>query len=136
MLTKKYWISTFIVFLVVLSLSVSIVFALVSSDQLIYTRSAGGIWTAVKWVKIRLIVRKPELHYPALLWFLSSSVADVVITIALVINLVCHLCQPENPSQLIVCSLNDGQDMWQLMMPSPRLSEVRSTVPSNDVTAD
>lgn len=65
MFTKSNWIPALVMFLSVLSLS-------------------GGVWTAVKWVQIKLIVRKPELHYPALLWFLSSSVADVVITIALV----------------------------------------------------
>lgn len=37
---------------------------------------------------IKLFKRKPELHWPALMWFLSATIADVLITVTLVINLV------------------------------------------------
>ncbi|KAJ7473493.1 hypothetical protein FB451DRAFT_292990 [Mycena latifolia] len=48
---------------------------------------AGGLWTAVKVSIIKEFVHKPELHPSALLWFLSSCVADVLITISLVMTL-------------------------------------------------
>jgi len=67
-LTKNNWIAIFILLLSFVSLG-------------------GGIWTAVKIINIKLFLRKPELHTPALIWFLSSCVADIVITIALVLSL-------------------------------------------------
>ncbi|RDB17466.1 hypothetical protein Hypma_001629 [Hypsizygus marmoreus] len=48
---------------------------------------AGGIWTGVRIAVIKLFIRKPELHTPALMWFMSSCVADVLITASLVISL-------------------------------------------------
>ena len=48
----------------------------------------GGIWTACRLGIIKLFARKPELHTPALVWFLSSCVADVLITGSLVFYLV------------------------------------------------
>lgn len=51
--------------------------------------SAGGLWTTIKISIIKLFSRKPELHLSALVWFLSATVADVLITGTLVINLVC-----------------------------------------------
>lgn len=48
---------------------------------------AGGVWTTAKLGIIQLFSRKPELHTPALLWFLSASVADICITVALVVSL-------------------------------------------------
>ncbi|KAJ7117960.1 hypothetical protein C8R43DRAFT_1036515 [Mycena crocata] len=48
---------------------------------------AGGLWTAVKVGLIGKFARKPELHVSALLWFLASCVADVLITISLVMTL-------------------------------------------------
>ncbi|KAF4588806.1 hypothetical protein EYR40_010361 [Pleurotus pulmonarius] len=48
---------------------------------------AGGVWTTAKLGIIQLFSRKPELHTPALLWFLSASIADICITVALVISL-------------------------------------------------
>jgi len=67
-LTKNNWMAGFILFLAVVSLT-------------------GGIWTAVRVIQIKVFARKPELHTPALTWFLSSCVADIVITISLVISL-------------------------------------------------
>ncbi|KAL9710040.1 hypothetical protein Ac2012v2_007102 [Leucoagaricus gongylophorus] len=48
---------------------------------------AGGLWTTIKIIIIKLFSRKPELHLSALVWFLSATVADVLITGTLVINL-------------------------------------------------
>ncbi|KAJ6596343.1 hypothetical protein DFH09DRAFT_1134684 [Mycena vulgaris] len=48
---------------------------------------AGGIWTAVTVQIIRQFAKKPLLHNSALLWFLASCVADVLITISLVTTL-------------------------------------------------
>ncbi|KAF9445151.1 hypothetical protein P691DRAFT_710809 [Macrolepiota fuliginosa MF-IS2] len=48
---------------------------------------AGGIWTTIMITIIKLFKRKPELHWPALMWFLAATVADVLITGTLVINL-------------------------------------------------
>lgn len=47
----------------------------------------GGTWLSVTVVHVRRYSRKPELHWPALLWLLSSAIADVTITISLVFNL-------------------------------------------------
>ncbi|KJA15302.1 hypothetical protein HYPSUDRAFT_393214 [Hypholoma sublateritium FD-334 SS-4] len=51
------------------------------------TSLAGGAWTTGLLVKIKLFSRKPELHWPALVWFLSACVADVMITVVLVFTL-------------------------------------------------
>ncbi|KAF8629364.1 hypothetical protein AX17_005660 [Amanita inopinata Kibby_2008] len=48
---------------------------------------AGGIWTTVMIVLIKTFVRKPELHHPALVWFLASCVSDILITGVLVVSL-------------------------------------------------
>ncbi|KAJ7060519.1 hypothetical protein C8F01DRAFT_1142959 [Mycena amicta] len=48
---------------------------------------AGGLWTTAKVAIIREFAKKPLLHAPALLWFLSSAVADVLITVSLVLTL-------------------------------------------------
>lgn len=68
MLTRNDWIPALIVLLSIISL-------------------AGGIWTGILIIQVRLFVRKPELHTPALVWFLASCIADVVITVFLVISL-------------------------------------------------
>ncbi|PPQ89892.1 hypothetical protein CVT25_004814 [Psilocybe cyanescens] len=47
----------------------------------------GGTYTTVLLVKIKLFSRKPELHWPALVWLLSASVADILITTVLVLTL-------------------------------------------------
>ncbi|KAJ7059512.1 hypothetical protein C8F01DRAFT_1210532 [Mycena amicta] len=47
----------------------------------------GGIWTSAMVQILREFVKKPLLHNPALLWFLASCVADVLITVSLVITL-------------------------------------------------
>lgn len=49
---------------------------------------AGGLWTTIMIIIIKLFKRKAELHWPALMWFLSATVADVLITGTLVMNLV------------------------------------------------
>ncbi|KAH0586582.1 hypothetical protein H2248_007807 [Termitomyces sp. 'cryptogamus'] len=67
-LTKSPWISFIISF-----------FAIVSF--------AGGCWTGIKISVIKLFEKKPQLHTPALVWFLSACVADVLITASLVYNL-------------------------------------------------
>ncbi|CAK5266948.1 unnamed protein product [Mycena citricolor] len=48
---------------------------------------AGGLWTSVEIQILRLFAKKPLLHHPALVWFLTSCVADVLITVTLVITL-------------------------------------------------
>ncbi|KAJ7110728.1 hypothetical protein C8R43DRAFT_162622 [Mycena crocata] len=48
---------------------------------------AGGIWTATMVQILRQFAKKPLLHNSALLWFLASCVADVLITISLVLTL-------------------------------------------------
>jgi hypothetical protein len=48
---------------------------------------AGGIWTTYGVIHVRLFIRKPELHTPALIWFLTACAADVLITVVLVIAL-------------------------------------------------
>ncbi|KAJ7456340.1 hypothetical protein B0H11DRAFT_1662742, partial [Mycena galericulata] len=47
---------------------------------------AGGFYTAAHVSIIKLFARKPELHTGALVWFLASSAADVLITAALVLT--------------------------------------------------
>ncbi|KAG7088948.1 hypothetical protein E1B28_012893 [Marasmius oreades] len=47
----------------------------------------GGIWTGVMVGVVKTFARKPELHTPALVWFLTSCVADVIITATLVRSL-------------------------------------------------
>lgn len=46
------------------------------------------MWTAYDIVEIKLFSRKPELHTPALLWFLTACAADILITVVLVFALV------------------------------------------------
>ncbi|KAL0573854.1 hypothetical protein V5O48_008095 [Marasmius crinis-equi] len=48
---------------------------------------AGGIWTGIMVGVIKTFARKPELHTPALVWFLTSCVADILITTTLVRSL-------------------------------------------------
>ncbi|KAJ7078730.1 hypothetical protein B0H15DRAFT_1000913 [Mycena belliarum] len=48
---------------------------------------AGGIWTATMVQILRQFAKKPLLHNSALLWFLASCVADVLITVSLVLTL-------------------------------------------------
>ncbi|KAJ6489437.1 hypothetical protein DFH09DRAFT_1209194 [Mycena vulgaris] len=48
---------------------------------------AGGLWTAAKVGMIKEFIHKPELHDSALLWFLASCAADVLITVSLVMTL-------------------------------------------------
>ncbi|KAF9000864.1 hypothetical protein BDQ17DRAFT_1359107 [Cyathus striatus] len=48
---------------------------------------AGGVWTTAKIVIIKQFIRKPELHEPALLWFLAACISDIMITVVLVVTL-------------------------------------------------
>ncbi|KAJ6615219.1 hypothetical protein B0H10DRAFT_80678 [Mycena sp. CBHHK59/15] len=48
---------------------------------------AGGVWTGVMVQVLKQFAKKPLLHNSALLWFLASCVADVLITISLVLAL-------------------------------------------------
>ncbi|KAF8808497.1 hypothetical protein BYT27DRAFT_7189007 [Phlegmacium glaucopus] len=47
----------------------------------------GGIWTTVLLIHLKLFALKPKLHWPALMWFISAVIADVLITSVLVYNL-------------------------------------------------
>ncbi|KAE9401217.1 hypothetical protein BT96DRAFT_612723 [Gymnopus androsaceus JB14] len=64
-ITNTYWIP---IVIVVLSMA----------------STAGGFITGVKIAIIKLFIKKPELHWPALLWFLPSCAADLLITATLV----------------------------------------------------
>ncbi|KAF8068069.1 hypothetical protein FPV67DRAFT_1171021 [Lyophyllum atratum] len=68
MLTKSIWIPALIVIFGIVSL-------------------AGGIWTGIMVAVVRLFARKPELHNPALVWFLASCAGDILITGSLVFSL-------------------------------------------------
>jgi hypothetical protein len=48
---------------------------------LTFLHQAGGLWTTVKIVIVKLFSRKPEFVRSALVWFLAASVADVIITV-------------------------------------------------------
>ncbi|KAJ3743233.1 hypothetical protein DFH05DRAFT_1300540 [Lentinula detonsa] len=67
-ITQTYWISGIVVALALAS-------------------SVGGFVTGVKIAKLKLFADKPELHWSALLWFITACVADLVITATLVWNL-------------------------------------------------
>jgi len=51
------------------------------------TSTAGGFITGVKVAILKLFALKPELHWPALLWWLTSTAADLLITGTLVRSL-------------------------------------------------
>ncbi|KAL0958473.1 hypothetical protein HGRIS_000612 [Hohenbuehelia grisea] len=63
-ITQSYWAAVLVALLALVSLG-------------------GGVWTSVMIGIIKRFARKPELHTPALVWFLSACVADVIITISL-----------------------------------------------------
>ncbi|KAJ7700773.1 hypothetical protein B0H17DRAFT_1046602 [Mycena rosella] len=67
-LTKSYWVPAIIAILALASCT-------------------GGIWTAAMIKIVKTFANKPKLHNSALLWFLSSCVADILITISLVLSL-------------------------------------------------
>ena len=52
------------------------------------TAFGGGMWLSVTVTQIRKFSRKPELHWPAMLWLVASAIGDVVITVSLVWYLV------------------------------------------------
>ncbi|KAJ3784290.1 hypothetical protein GGU10DRAFT_358267 [Lentinula aff. detonsa] len=54
---------------------------------LAFTSATGGFITGIKIVILKLFIKKPELHWSALLWFLPSCVADILITVTLVRSL-------------------------------------------------
>ncbi|KAF8144686.1 hypothetical protein K438DRAFT_576400 [Mycena galopus ATCC 62051] len=64
-LTKSLWIPVVIAVLAVASFG-------------------GGVWTTTMIYIYKLFAKKPLLHHPALVWFLTSCVADVMITVVLV----------------------------------------------------
>lgn len=45
--------------------------------------SGGGIWLAIKVTIVQRFEKKPELHWAAMCWLLSSAIADLLITAAL-----------------------------------------------------
>ncbi|KAJ3991985.1 hypothetical protein F5050DRAFT_1035878 [Lentinula boryana] len=49
--------------------------------------TVGGVVTGVKIAILKLFIKKPELHWSALLWFIPSCVADLLITFTLVRSL-------------------------------------------------
>ncbi|KAG6889268.1 hypothetical protein C0995_002263 [Termitomyces sp. Mi166 len=51
------------------------------------SETAGGCWTGTMVAILKLFEKKPQLHDPALLWFLSACVADILITASLVYSL-------------------------------------------------
>jgi len=63
------------------------VLALVVRVKLSLIVVAGGFVTGVKVAILKLFIKKPELHWPALLWLLTSCVADLLITVTLVRSL-------------------------------------------------
>ena len=88
LLTKSKALALLITLLAVVSFG-GLLKSLVASGVLtIKLHAAGGIWTTERLVAIKVFARKPELHTPALVWFLSACIADVLITISLVFTLV------------------------------------------------
>ncbi|KAJ3968490.1 hypothetical protein EV361DRAFT_414475 [Lentinula raphanica] len=51
------------------------------------TSATGGFITGIKLVILKVFIKKPELHWSALLWFLPSCAADILITVTLVQSL-------------------------------------------------
>jgi len=51
-------------------------------------RIGGGLWTGILIIDVKLFSMKYLLEKPAMLWFLTSCVADLLITVTLVIYLV------------------------------------------------
>ncbi|KAF5340898.1 hypothetical protein D9758_012198 [Tetrapyrgos nigripes] len=45
---------------------------------------AGGLWTGIDVSIFKLLERKPDLRWPALVWLMASFVADAIITTSLV----------------------------------------------------
>ncbi|KAJ2915909.1 hypothetical protein MD484_g4531, partial [Candolleomyces efflorescens] len=68
LLTKSNWLAGLICFFSIISLG-------------------GGIWTTALIIKVKVFARKIELHWSALVWFLAACVADVLITVVLVVTL-------------------------------------------------
>ena len=60
----------------------------ISEDGYSLDVTGGGIWLGVTVINIRLFSRKPELHWPALVWLISSAIADVTLTGSLTYYLV------------------------------------------------
>lgn len=99
MLTRNDWIPALIVLLSIISLGAHVLDdSCIIIDQWLRLL-AGGIWTGILIIQVRLFVRKPELHTPALVWFLASCIADVVITVFLVISLVRLFMRSANLTQ-------------------------------------
>ncbi|KAK7035944.1 MFS domain-containing protein [Favolaschia claudopus] len=88
-LTKSMWIPIIVVILAIASL-------------------AGGVWTAAMIAIVKTFANKPKLHNSALLWFLSSCVADILITISLVFTLA--------KRKSGFSSSTDGDFVWDLAL--------------------
>ena len=116
LLTKSTWIPAFVVFLSIVSLGESIFCVLMRLPTA--SRPAGGIWTAVQIATVKVFARKPELHNPALLWFLSSCIADIVIAFSLVLSLVC--CYPSCKASCGQLTINSqsGERVLELLTTS------------------
>ncbi|KAF7420874.1 hypothetical protein PC9H_011392 [Pleurotus ostreatus] len=80
------------------------------------TALAGGVWTTAKLGIIQLFSRKPELHTPALLWFLSASVADICITVALVVSLTRRKTGFERTDSVIDKIIRSRNFIWDLAL--------------------
>ncbi|KIY44999.1 hypothetical protein FISHEDRAFT_77027 [Fistulina hepatica ATCC 64428] len=59
---------------------------------------AGGTWLGYTVVHVQLFSKKPELHWPAILWLLPSAISDVFITAALVYNLLPSIAKNDTVS--------------------------------------
>jgi len=86
-ITQSSWIPLLIVTLSIASMGT---FSPNQSYLIELTSSciAGGIWTGIKLIIIKLFARKPELHQPALLWFLTACLADITISVTLIRSIV------------------------------------------------
>ena len=49
---------------------------------------AGGVWTAIRIIVLRLFSMKPQFETPAMVWFLAACIADLLIAVTLVTYLV------------------------------------------------
>ena len=95
-LTESNWIPIIIAILAFTSLGMYTL-PIISFDYIqLDCQTGAGVWTAVKIVVVKLFSLKYLLVSPAMVWFLTSCVADLLITVTLVIYLVrCELFWPD-----------------------------------------
>lgn len=84
--SQMTWLAVVICGFAVCSLGIYLFLSLCHTYQ-ITSFIGGGLWLTIRIIQIQRFNRKPELHTPALFWLLASALADVVITVSLVINL-------------------------------------------------